>query len=275
MSFIPAEGKRIQVSHFRAVWRVALFGLLFVGSLCCYLLAAQTERITRYRPARTVQKIFCQITLKIFGVRVFVTGKPDCRPPVLWVANHQSYIDILVLSSLLEGSFVAKSEIASWPVIGYIARLTNTIFVERELRQRISSQREQLRQRLRSNRSVILFPEGTSSDGLQVLPFKSALFSAILELDDVQVKVYPVSIALVALDGNVPQERTRLLYSWSGEETLLPHAWRLLGLRSITLVAAFGHPIEDSYFTSRKVLAEQCWLRVSAGLSAASPPAGE
>jgi 1-acyl-sn-glycerol-3-phosphate acyltransferase len=138
----------------------------------------------------------------------------------LLVCNHVSYVDILVLGSIAPAVFVAKSEVAKWPVFGWFARGCGTIFVRRELRSDVTRISDEIRNRLQRGFLVVLFPEGTSSDGGEVLPFKSSLLEPVRAVGR---DVYAAHVSYVQRDGtpgtNVPY--------W-GEMTMLPHLLRLL-----------------------------------------------
>ena len=126
---------------------------------------------------------------RIFGVRVAVSGAMSAEHPTLFVANHMSYLDITVLGSLIAGSFVAKAEVSGWPLFGWLARLQRTVFVDRQRASTIS-QGEVMRGRLKAGDNLVLFPEGTSSDGNRTLRFKSSL----LGVADVMIADRPISV---------------------------------------------------------------------------------
>jgi 1-acyl-sn-glycerol-3-phosphate acyltransferase len=113
---------------------------------------------------------------RILGIAIKRRGRLSRKRPTLFAANHVSYLDIAVLGALVRGSFVAKSEVRDWPLFGLLAKLQSTVFVERRVR-RAMRHRDEMAERLAAGRNLILFPEGTSSDGNRVLPFKSALLS--------------------------------------------------------------------------------------------------
>lgn len=204
------------------------------------------------------------------GVRTTVFGEQSREHPTFFACNHVSYVDIPVIGSIVRGSFVAKSEIAGWPVIGFLSRLQRTIFVQRRARY-AAGQRDALSDRMQAGDGIILFPEGTSGGGNGVLPFKSALFAAAeVVVKGRPVLVQPVSISYPKLDG-IPLGRAfRHLICWVGDEDLVPHAWRLMGLGHIEAVVQFHEPVRLSDFESRKELAEHCFHAVSTGVAAAN-----
>ncbi len=206
---------------------------------------------------------------RIIGLEVKIRGEMIRERPVLFVANHSSYLDITVLASLVPGSFVAKREVGGWPFFGLLARLQRTVFVDRRLHQ-TGVQRDEMQRRLEAGDNLILFPEGTSGDGNRVLPFKSALFAvAGPDAGNRPLTVQPVSVAYTRLDG-MPLGRTlRPLVAWYGDMGLVPHMWTMLGLGRITVVVTFHAPVRLADFPSRKALAKHCQRVVSAGLTAA------
>jgi lyso-ornithine lipid O-acyltransferase len=205
----------------------------------------------------------------ILGFRVRASGTPTAARPVLFVANHVSYTDIAVLGSLIAGSFIAKAEVARWPLFGWLAKLQRTVFVDRQVRS-TALQRDRMTQRLASGDALILFPEGTSGDGSRVLPFKTALFSAAETRPETgPIAVQPVSIAYTRLDG-IPLGRLyRPFFAWYGSVSLAPHLWRMIGLGTVEVAVEFHPPTFLADCGSRKALARYCRGRIAGGVAAA------
>lgn len=201
---------------------------------------------------------------RILGFDVRQIGEPITDRPILFAANHVSYTDITVLGSLIPGSFVAKSEVAAWPLFGWLAKLQRSVFVDRQVRS-TAQQRDAIADRLAAGDALILFPEGTSGDGNFVLPFKSALFSVVFN-KDMPIAVQPVSVAYTRLDGLPIGRRFRSFFAWYGDMNLGPHLWRLLGLGKLEAVVEFHPPVMVADFSSRKALADFCHQRVSRGV---------
>jgi lyso-ornithine lipid O-acyltransferase len=201
----------------------------------------------------------------ILGLRVRAIGQPVAARPVLFAANHVSYLDITVLGALLPVSFIAKNEIGRWPLFGWLARLQRSVFVDRRARSTVQ-QRDSIAARLAARDALVLFPEGTSGNGNRVLPFKSALFSVA---DRMPVIVQPVSVAYTRLDG-MPLGRTlRPLVAWYGSMAMAPHLWSTLGLGTIEVVVEFHSPTTVAECGSRKALARYCEEKVADGLASA------
>lgn len=213
---------------------------------------------------------------RILGIEVCVIGAPDASRPVLFAANHISYLDITVLGSLLDASFIAKTEIAGWPLLGWLARLQRSVFIDRRVRS-TARQRDSIAARLAAGEPLILFPEGTSGDGNRLLPFKSALFGVAegafgrTACDGVPgaATVQPVSIAYTRLDGMPLGRALRPFFAWYGSMSLAPHLWRMLGLGRLEVVVEFHPPTSLAACGSRKALARYCEERVAKGLASA------
>ncbi len=207
---------------------------------------------------------------RLIGMRTQVHGTPITERPALFVANHSSYLDVPVLGALVGGCFVAKREVLGWPVLGKMSLLQRTVFIERNPRRSID-ERDDLSDRLANGERLILFPEGTSNDGNRVLPFKSALFNVAERTFDgangADLKVQPVSVAYVGLDGTPLGRHLRPLLAWYGDMTLAPHFWTALGLGQLTIDVRFHDPVTISDYGDRKALAEACWRSVSSGVA--------
>ena len=204
----------------------------------------------------------------LFGLDIVVRGRPERRRPTFFVANHTSYIDIEVLSSLIPVSFIAKAEVASWPLFGTLARLQRTIFVDRRP-QSTADQRDEIAGRLAAGDNLMLFPEGTSNDGNRTLPFYSALLSVAERRlpGDQALPVQPVSIAYSELNGFPIGRSLRPLLAWYGDMELAPHLWCFAGLGRVKVVVEFHPTVTIDQFASRKVLAEHCRQAVARGVA--------
>jgi 1-acyl-sn-glycerol-3-phosphate acyltransferase len=207
--------------------------------------------------------------MHISGFRLILIGTPSAVAPTLYVANHCSYFDIVVLGSCLDAGFIAKQEVAGWPLIGWLAKLAGTLFVERRAGQS-AKQRALMRERMLERReSLILFPEGTSSDGRRVLPFKSSLFAVAADGEG-DLPVQPISLAYTALDGMPLGRGWRPYFTWYGDMELAPHIWIALGLGRATATVVF-HPVTQlSLWRSRRALADHCQQVIQRGVVAAN-----
>lgn len=199
---------------------------------------------------------------RLFGIRVTIIGTPVQDRGVLMVSNHTSYLDILALGGIVRVSFVAKSEVASWPLFGTFARLQRTVFVERQRRSQTGVSRDQIRDRLLEGDALVLFPEGTSNDGNRVLPFKSALMGAAesqigtdAEGKPIHVPVQPVSISYVGVHGIPMGRENRPLYAWYGDMELVDHLWEGLKTGPVDVLIEFHEPMTVDMVGGRKNLA--------------------
>jgi len=214
-----------------------------------------------------VPRLYHRGNCVILGLRVVCHGSPSPVNPVLFVSNHSSYLDIVVLAALLEASFVAKQEVADWPVFGLLARLNRTVFVQRKARQS-REHRDEMRHRIGSGESLILFPEGTSSDGNRVLNFNSTFFSvAENRIQGVPITVQPIAIAYTGLDGLPLGRSRRPLFAWYGEMDLVSHLWSVLSQSTVTVEIAFLPTVTIETCESRKDLARHCQLMVATCVS--------
>lgn len=216
--------------------------------------------------ARRFPMHYHRLVCRILGIRVTVTGKPPGQGPLLIVSNHVSWLDIMVLSAVAPVSFVAKKEVNSWPFFGSLARLQRTVFVDRERRHATGSGHDDMRERLKQGDILVLFPEGTSSDGRRVLPFKSSFFGAAAYEG---VLVQPVSLAYRG-HRNMPMTR-RLMpsFAWYGDMDLAPHLLEALTAGPIEVAVICHPPLSLSGERSRKALARHAEDEVRKGVALA------
>lgn len=188
--------------------------------------------------ARQWQRFVC----KLIGIRVTVTGAPAAERPLLLLANHTSWLDIPILASVAPVSFIAKKEVANWPVVGFLAKAQRSVFVDRDRRHATGAHADEVAGRLSKGDIIVLFAEGTSSDGNQVLPFRSALVGAAqraIEADGTAT-VQPVAIAYQRMLGLPLGRQHRPLVAWYGGTDLLPHLKRVLSQGGIDVHVVFG-----------------------------------
>lgn len=213
--------------------------------------------------AKRLPTRFHKIWCGIIGIKVEVRGEPFKDGPCLLASNHNSYFDIPVLGSVVPLSFVAKKEVAAWPFFGTLARLQETVFVDRERRTKAAATANEIHQRIAKGDTLVLFPEGTSSDGNRVLPFKSALMAvaqmAVGSGDDAEpVYVQPVSITYTKLCGIPMGRQFRPYFAWYGDMDLGPHLWEAFSLGPFEVVVEFHEPVTIDTQGSRKIIAAYC-----------------
>jgi 1-acyl-sn-glycerol-3-phosphate acyltransferase len=225
--------------------------------------------LLRSRGAERLPVFYHRLCCRLMGIDVVTVGAMSAHRPTLFVSNHSSYIDITVLGSVIPGCFVAKSEVANWPLYGTLAKLQRSVFVDRK-RQTSHVQRDQLQERLIAGDNLILFPEGTSNDGNRVLPFRSALLSVAERAGEGQnLVIQPVSIAYVGLNGIPMGHGLRPLVAWYGDMTLGPHLWQFSRLGKVSVVVEFHPPVSLQEAGSRKELTRICLAAVERGVERA------
>lgn len=207
----------------------------------------------------------CRAAFVILGIRYKVHGSPMSHKGAV-VANHTSWLDIFALNACQRVYFVSKSEVSGWPAIGLLARATGTAFIERDPK-KAKAQQGQFEARIRAGHKLLFFPEGTSTDGKRVLPFKSSLFAAFFThgLEHV-MQIQPVSVIYHA-----PKDRDARFYGWWGDMAFGPHLLLSLSQSRQGLVEVVFHdPVSVDDFASRKDLAACCEARVREGLECRS-----
>jgi 1-acyl-sn-glycerol-3-phosphate acyltransferase len=211
---------------------------------------------------------YFRTTTRMVGLKVIVRGHQSDASPQLVVANHASYFDVLVLGGVARGTFVAKVDIRSWPMFGWLGASGGTIFVDRK-RAATGGARDQLRQRLDAGDNLLMFPESTSTDGNRVRPFKSALFNVAegLGCNGKPVAVQPVSIAYTRLNGLPIGVGWRPFFAWYGDMDLMPHLWKALQLGTVTVEVTFHPAVSAAEFSTRKQLAKHCEHVTGAGVA--------
>jgi 1-acyl-sn-glycerol-3-phosphate acyltransferase len=209
-----------------------------------------------WRLAGWVPVVFHRLFLRMFGLRVEVRGELSRSAPVLVLANHVSWLDICVLGNLAPLSFVAKSEVAGWPVVGLFARLQRTVFIDRERRSHTAAVNAAVARRLVAGDVIVLFPEGTSSDGNRVLPFRSALVGAArAALGDGSagmIHLQPLAITYTRRNGLPLTRRDRPEVAWYGDMDLAPHLSGFLTGGPFDARVTWGDPIPFGATTDRK-----------------------
>ena len=240
----------------RIVMRVVPIALLIGLGLLVMLPLRLVERAFagQGRPVTPViTRIVCRLSLMVLGLRLRTHGTP-MRERGAVVANHVGWIDILTLNAAQQIYFVSKDDVATWPGIGYLARVTGTLFIERRSAQALE-QKSLFETRLGAGHKLMFFPEGTSTDGLRVLPFKSTLFAAFFSdaLVDI-LSVQPVSVVYTAPRGADPR-----FYGWWGDMDFGPHLLQVLAApRQGSVDITFHPPVRVADFASRKLLAQHC-----------------
>lgn len=222
-------------SLFRFIRRMGWFALFTMTLLPLHLVWSFPLVLLRRLPRR--QNMFVRLWFRsllwAFGVRVTIVNKKSLsKKQKFFLCNHISYLDILVLGAYFDCFFVAKSDIASWPVFGFLARSSGTLFIVRE-RRFIKEQLTLLKKHLSAKQSLMIFPEGTTGNGREILPFKSSLLNAVLEMKKKPV-IQPLSLIYTKLNDNkleTPEDFDQI--AWYGDMTFGGHFKNLIGQKTI------------------------------------------
>lgn len=199
---------------------------------------------------------------RIFRLKIKVNGTPSKDHPVLFVSNHISYTDILVLGAALPAKFVSKVEVSGWPVIGQIAKLTGTLFIDRK-KSAAGNHLQQIEEALfEHKKNLIIFPEGTTGDGRGVLPFKSSLFKIAENLPEHEkLTIQPVTIEYTHINGLPVQANERKKIAWVGDASFGPHFKQFVNLGMIRVSVTIHPPLPN--LKDRKLLAAEAQKVVS------------
>lgn len=256
----------------RVLLRGSVLGTIVFGGLVILIVVRLIERpvFGVGRPVTPfITQFVCRMAFIILGIRHIVHGAPMKQRGAV-VANHSSWLDIFALNAVKRFYFVSKSEVARWPGIGWLARATGTVFIERDPR-KAKAQTEVFEERFLAGHKLLFFPEGTSTNGLQVLPFKTPLFEAFLTptLKPV-LYVQPVTLTYHAPPGADPR-----FYGWWGKCQFGPHLLKVLAASPQGSVELLYHaPVKVSDFSGRKSLASQVETAVRNAHPSAAAPEG-
>ena len=259
--------------------RVILIALAFVA-LTLVLLPFQLIGLAfDLRLQRTIPYWYHRVLCALIGVRIHEVGRRSTASPALILSNHVSWLDICVISALAPVVFVAKSEVAGWPVFGWLAKLQRTIFINRQARHQTGAATREIAGRLLGGDAVVLFAEGTSSDGIRVLPFRSSLVGAVhhalgASTHHTHVSVQPMSLAYVGF-GGVPMGRAlRERVAWYGDADLIPHLLHVLSSGAVDVTVSWGEATAYDMSADRKAIArdaEKSVRRMTAAALRAAP----
>src|SRR6202140_326487 len=260
--------------------RVALIALAFFA-LTLLLLPFQLIGLGfDLRLQRSIPHLYHRILCALIGVRIREVGIRSTASPALILSNHVSWLDISVVSALSPVVFVAKSEVAGWPLLGWLAKLQRTVFINRQARHQTGAATREIAGRLLGGDAVVLFAEGTSSDGVRVLPFRSSLVGAVhhalgATTNHTHVIVQPMSLAYVGF-GGVPMGRgLRERVAWYGDADLIPHLLHVLASGAVDVTVTWGEATAYDMSADRKAIAreaEKSVRRMTAAALRAAPP---
>jgi 1-acyl-sn-glycerol-3-phosphate acyltransferase len=263
--------------------RVISIALAFIALTLVLLPFQLIGMVFDLRLQRTIPHLYHHILCALIGVRIREVGTRSAASPALILSNHVSWLDICVITALGPVVFVAKSEVAGWPVFGWLARLQRTIFINRQARHQTGAATREIAGRLLGGDAVVLFAEGTSSDGIRVLPFRSSLVGAVHHAlgDGTQhthVTVQPMSLAYVSLSGLRMGRGLRERVAWYGDAELIPHLLSVLASGAVDVTVSWGEAVAYDMRADRKAIARDAEFSVrrmtAAALRAAPSLAG-
>ncbi len=219
-----------------------------------------------------IPRFWHRCVMRIMGVHITVKGKKNLprNKNVLYVSNHCSYIDIMVLGTFLSGAFISKSDVAHWPVFGFLAKLQGTFFIHRQAKF-AREQKKELTRLAQNGTNFMLFPEGTTTDGTYVMPFKSSLFGVATDLG---IDVQPVAVRYKTINSKPFGADNKARIAWYiDKETgydpdLAPHLWDALALKSVEVEIQILPVISTAQFSHRKDLANHSQSMVSKAFAA-------
>jgi lyso-ornithine lipid O-acyltransferase len=251
------DNQRDMIGMIRA--GLALFLMVTSGLLLAPIqfLAVRTGLVS----PTIIPRLWHTLVTWAFGLRVTVHGEMTRQRPLMLASNHVSWSDITVLSGIANVCFIAKSELAGWPIFGTLARLQRTIFVERERKRTSGAQASDLAERLVAGDVMVLFAEGSTSDGNLIMPFKSTLFGAaemaVRSGAADKVSIQPVAITYARVHGMPMGRLHRPLAAWIGDMDLVPHLASVLREGAIDVEVRFGAPVEFDPASDRKAVTRQ------------------
>ncbi|WP_375460873.1 lysophospholipid acyltransferase family protein [uncultured Enterovirga sp.] len=234
-------------------WRLVVLGLVFLAVVPLQYAGTRWN----WRLAGRLPIAFHRLFLRLFSVRVTVLGAPpSAATPSLVLANHVSWLDISVISSLVPLSFIAKQEIAGWPLVGALARLQRCVFLDRGRKAATAEVNAVVARRLAAGDHIVLFPEGTTGDGLRLLPFRSSLVgaarAALSEPSLDTIRLQPLAIVYTARNGLPVTRREMPDIAWYGDMELAPHLSAFVRHGPLDVVVVWGDPILFDAATDRK-----------------------
>ncbi len=241
------------MTFIRAV--LAIVGLVLVSLVLIPLqylaMALKSERWMRRLPLW-----WHRAAVRLVGVRVHVHGAPAPERPLLLISNHVSWLDIMVLGSVMELSFISKAEVAKWPIFGLFAKLQRSVFVDRERRAKTGEITAEIAERLGKGDVLVLFGEGTSSNGIHVLPFRTALVGGVARAAQIAgggtATIQPLAINYTQLHG-VPMGRFhKPRVAWYGDMDMAGHLWWVLNHGVIDVDVMFADPVPFTDGADRK-----------------------
>ena len=250
----------LKLAAFLSLW-VVFFALVTIVHLWISVLGLPN----RWKIISRLNRNYTLLLRLILNIRVSVTGDEGQleRGGYVIIANHVSYVDGIVLGSIFPIIFVSKREVKSWPIIGQWNVLCGTIFINRQRKIQVASLIRQMTRKLKQEANLLLFPEGTSTNGEGILPFQTVPLAAPLRNRSI---IVPVTVTYKTIDDQPVTTANRDSVYWYGDMEFVTHFWNLLALREIEVLVTIQPKIDCFRYSDnsvgRKKLAEDCYNRV-------------
>lgn len=263
-SLSPVSSVKQSPSH---LFRMIVSTILLVFWCALMLLVHLCWKVCRLPAIEKCYFTFHRGCCYLFNLRCHVTGEVSQQRPTLFLSNHVSYLDVFVLGQFTPAFFIAKSEVAGWPILGWLAKAQNTLFFERK-GNKVRHQLGIMSEHFDREGNLILFPEGTSTEGEHIEPFKSSLMQSV-ETSKNDVLIQPVTLAYTHYNQQPMSREIRDQYAWYAKMPFASHFFNALGLQKADVTLIYHTPVKLSDFASRKECAQYCQQTVAAGLEEA------
>ncbi len=254
----------MEMRKIAAIFKIIVF---LIASVVIFAVQWTLLAFTKRRVVLICPRLFHAFLCHVFGLKVTVEGTMEEGDNLVYAGNHLSYLDIQAVGSVVLGSFIAKKEIERWPLFGALGKLQRTIYISRDPKD-AAKQVQVMEQRLAEGLPLIVFPEGTSSNGQTVFPFKSSFFEIFLNKN---IKIQPFKISIISVDGAPVNATSRDTYAWYGDADFEPHFWAFAQTKGAVVKITFLKPIATHSYTDRKTLSNDVYQAVCQGLDL-SPP---
>ena len=259
----------------KLVLLLIVWPLMFIAAGLARLWILLWRPRNRWRIVSRMTRTFVTLIRMIVNVRITVQGDLELLDieGAFIASNHLGYLDGFVLGSMFPIIFVSKKEVRGWPVIGTWTALCGTVYIDRERKGKIPLVVEEIVERISQKANILIFPEGTSTNGDRLLPFQSAPFAAALRA---HAPVLPLTLTYRRINGEPVSEANRDQIYWYGDMDFMTHFWRLLSLRHIEVAVKFHAPIETAHYKNisagRKLLSQTCYNAIASGLPQEKKP---
>lgn len=257
---------KLTIYQTRAAIKFVIFTLWTTAVM---LVAAFTYSFNREAHEKLI-KIYCKSALKILGIKVGEKGYENIpEDSVMFVSNHTSYLDILVLGSKIKVRFTPKIEISKWPIINFLVKMSLPVYIHRNASKSLE-QKKKIREIIEGGDSILIFPESTTNDGNEVLPFKSSMFGVAEPNEnaheDEHIAIQPISIVYTHIDGEIASEHNMDKVAWYGDMKFLPHFWNLLACKGAKVKIMYHSELYYEDFGDRKSLSKHCEEIITKGV---------